>query len=490
MAPNTEKYKMRDKTKPSTLVVQLKEEFGFKYQTNCDGEAILHCYNHGGAEFLAKHLDGVFAFCLFDTEKRKVFLGRDTFGVRPAFRLTTEDGFLAVCSEIKGLQNLIHNGTASTIEALAPGHTEEYLLDEDNKARLVDRKRFHFQAQPPVYKTIAEPLGNDPLANVRNLMTAAVKKRLMSQRRIGCLLSGGVDSSLVAALVVKSAREVGIDYPIQTFAAGMPGSTDIIAARKVAEYLGTEHHEVIFSEEEGLAALNDMVYHLESYDIITIRGAVGLYFVAKYIREKTDTVVVFSGEGADELCQGYIYFHNAPDVKEADRESRRLLQDLYLFDVLRGDRIISGFGLELRLPFLDHELTSYILSLDPNIRHIVDGIEKHLLRSAFNATGLLPHETLWRPKESFSDGVSSNVRSWHHILREFTDDKVTDADVMNASRKFPHNPPKSKEAFYFRRLFEDFFPGKADLIPYLWMPKWSGETTEPSARNLKAYRTT
>ncbi|XP_013395878.1 asparagine synthetase [glutamine-hydrolyzing]-like [Lingula anatina] len=466
----------------------IQQQFGFDFETNSDGEVILHLYNHGGIEFAAQHLDGVFAFVLLDTLKRKVYVGRDTFGVRPAFCLV-EDGFLAVCSEAKGLLGLAQcsNDQSVDIQPFPPGHVETYSLDQGGKAKLEEVKRFHQIGDMPKYKTMAPALVDSISTNIRNLLDAAVKKRLMANRPIGCLLSGGLDSSLVTALVVKNAKEMGIKYKIRTFATGMPGSTDIKAARKVADFLGTEHHEVFFSEKEGVQALGDVITCLENYDIITVRAAVGMYLVSKYISEKTDTVVIFSGEGADELCQGYMYFHNAPSADDADVESRRLLDVLYRYDVLRVDRTTARWGLEVRVPFLDHQFTSYYLSIDPKLRQPKDGIEKHLLRSAFENERLIPNDILWRPKEGFSDGVSSEKRSWHCVIKEFVAPRVNDEDLKNAPKTFLCNPPSSKESYFFRQLFEDQFPGRPFWIPYYWRPKWS-QTEDPSARMLKHYK--
>ncbi|XP_013393300.1 asparagine synthetase [glutamine-hydrolyzing]-like [Lingula anatina] len=413
----------------------IQKQFDFDFETNSDGEAFLHLYNHGGIEFAAQRLDGVFAFVLLDTLKRKVYVGRDIFGVRPAFRLV-EDGFLAVCSEAKGLLGLgqCSNDHCVDIQPFPPGHVETYSLDQGGKAKLEEVKRFHNIGDMPKYKTIAPALVDSISTNIRNLLDAAVKKRLMANRPIGCLLSGGLDSSLVTALVVKNAKEMGIKYKIRTFATGMLGSTDIKAARKVADFLGTEHHEVFFSEKEGVQALGDVITCLENYDIITVRAAVGMFLVSKYISEKTDTVVIFSGEGADELCQGYMYFHNAPSADDADVDSRRLLDVLYRYDVLRVDRTTARWGLEVRVPFLDHQFTSYYLTIDPQLRQPKDGIEKHLLRSAFENERLIPNDILWRRKEGFSDGVSSEKRSWHCVIKEFVAPRVNDEDLKNAPR--------------------------------------------------------
>ena len=212
---------------------------------------------------------------------------------------------------------------------------------------------------------------------------------------------------------------------MQTFSIGMEGSTDVEAARIMAKHLDTEHHEIKFTPQEGIEALHKVIYALESYDITTIRASVGMYLVSKYVKEKTDTTVIFSGEGSDELCQGYIYFHKAPTPQEGNDESRRLLEDLYFYDVLRSDRTTAAHGLEVRVPFLDKYFTSYYLSLPPEERQPQNGVEKHLLRSAFSGTGLLPDKILWRPKEAFSDGVSSKEKSWFSLLQDHVENKVS-----------------------------------------------------------------
>ncbi|XP_074660618.1 asparagine synthetase [glutamine-hydrolyzing]-like [Tubulanus polymorphus] len=467
----------------------LGKEFGFNFATVCDGEVIIHLYDKGGIEFVAKHLDGVFAFVLMDTRARKVFVGRDTFGVRPAFRLHTPHNFLAVCSEAKGLISLCHkmSENESHVEPFPPGFVEEYELDGIGDAILKRSFRFHDIGQFPVYKTLVTTTDGDVHANVRNLLEAAVVKRLASDRRIGCMLSGGLDSSLVSALTAKHMKESGHEYPLQTFSIGMKGSPDVVAAKKVADHIGSEHYEVSFTAEEGIEALNDVIWHLESYDITTIRASVGMYLISKYISTKTDTIVVLSGEGADELAQGYIYFHQAPDASSADQESRRLLKDLYMYDVLRGDRTTAANGLEIRVPFLDHQFTAYVLSLPSEMRQPREGTEKYLIRKAFDNTGLIPHEILWRPKEAFSDGIASKEKSWFEILQEHVESKVTDDEMNNASKKYPVNTPLTKEAYYYRQVFEKQYPRRSYWIPYYWMPKWTG-ATDPSARTLSHYR--
>ncbi|CDQ75303.1 unnamed protein product [Oncorhynchus mykiss] len=362
----------------------LKKQFEFTdYQTKVDGEILLHLYERFGIQKMATLLDGVFAFILLDTANRKVFLGRDTYGVRPMFKLLTDNGFLAVSSEAKGLTDITHSmSSPPKITPFLPGHFEVFDLKPTGKVESIQMDRFHYCTQEPshaVYDTVEMlPSGFVPetvKSNIRLLFENAVRKRLMAHRRIGCLLSGGLDSSLVAAMLVKLAKEEKLKYPIQTFAIGAEDSPDILAARMVASYIGSEHHEVNFTPEEGFKAVEEVIFHLETYDITTIRASVGMYLVSKYIREKTDSVVIFSGEGSDELTQGYIYFHKAPTPKAAAEESVRLMKELYLFDVLRADRTTAAHG-------HGHLLYQYIHSfLHPFLKHIRPRSALFLLRS-------------------------------------------------------------------------------------------------------------
>lgn len=472
------------------------KQYDFDFFTKCDGEVILHLYDKFGAEKMAQMLDGVFAFCIIDTKNKEVHIGRDTFGIRPLFTLSVagrETGILALSSEAKALVPLIkqfeENGSKIVVKPFPPGQYASYSLSPDGQATFIEQNAYTEIGKPPVFETNVVPDSNDVMENIRKLFSEAVRKRLMSDRRIGCLLSGGLDSSLVASYLTKLAKESGIDYPIQTFSIGMEGSTDVAAARIVAKHIGSEHHEVIFTAEEGIQALRDVIYSLETWDITTIRASVGMYLVSKYISKETDTVVIYSGEGSDELCQGYIYFHKAPTPEEADVESRRLLEDLYLYDVLRGDRSTAAHGLEIRVPFLDVQFTSYFLSLPPEIRQPKDGIEKWLLRASFDNTDSLPKEILWRAKEAFSDGVSSTKpgQSWYELLQNHIKSKVPDKALAGAAELYPYNTPKTKEGFYYRQIFEELFPGQSHFIPYVWMPKWTN-ATDPSARTLKHYK--
>lgn len=299
---------------------------------------------------MCENLYGVFGFILFDTKQRKVYFGRDTYGVRPVFKLVTSSGTLAVCSEAKGLLNLkLAENDTYKINSVAPGSFEEYDLhmtskSNERKCTFVRQHKFHVIGNSPKYDVNVK-LTDNILENIRSCLTNAVKMRLMSQRRIGCLLSGGLDSSLISGLLVQEAHKAGITYPIQTFSIGMgEESPDVLAARRVAKHLNTEHHEVIFSAQDAVNSIRDVIKALESYDITTIRASIGMYLLSKYIKEKTDTVVIFSGEGSDEVCQGYIYFYKAPTEQAGHEESLRLCNDLHLFDVCRADRTTAAHG--------------------------------------------------------------------------------------------------------------------------------------------------
>ncbi|XP_049332391.1 asparagine synthetase [glutamine-hydrolyzing]-like isoform X1 [Astyanax mexicanus] len=473
----------------------LKEQFEFDYQTRMDGEILLHLYDRFGIEKMSSLLDGVFAFILLDTANRKIFLGRDTYGVRPMFKLLTDDGFLAVCSEAKGLTQITHSMSEPVkIMPFPPGHFEEFNLKLNGKVESVQLERFHCCTEEPKHAEYddAEQLGKGfaletVKSNIRILFENAVRKRLMAHRRIGCLLSGGLDSSLVAATLVKLSKEQELQYPIQTFAIGAEDSPDIAAARKVAAHIGSEHHEVNFTPEEAIKAVEEVIIHLESYDITTVRASVGMYLVSKYIREKTDSVVIFSGEGSDELTQGYIYFHKAPSPKAGAEDSVRLLKELYMFDVLRADRTTAAHGLELRVPFLDHRFTAYYLSLPEEMRAPKDGVEKHLLREAFSGLDLIPDEILWRRKEAFSDGMTSTKKSWYSFLQENIESKINDSQLQKAKKLFPYNPPTTKEGLFMRQLFEKHYPGCCEWTTHYWMPRWI-KATDPSARTLSIYK--
>ena len=319
---------------------------------------------------------------------------------------------------------------------------------------------------------------------INRLLTNAVKKRLMSEREIGCLLSGGLDSSLITSLVSKYQQS----GQLNTFSIGMKGSIDLEYSQIVANYLNTKHHQIEISENEFLDAIETVIYNIESYDTTTVRASVGNYLVSKYIKENSDCKVIFNGYGSDEVCCGYLYLKNAPCSNDLQIESERLIKEIYYFDVLRSDRSISCNGLEARTPFLDKSFVKYYLSIPAELKQFdgIDRLEKHLLRKAFHNHGLLPNKVLWRRKCAFSDGVSSQKKSWHKIIQYHVDDIITDQEFLEQKNNYQHCPPQMKESYYYRKVFDSFFTNQNNLIPHYWMPKWAS-TTDPSARELEGY---
>lgn len=443
---------------------------------------------------MAENLYGVFGFILFDDKEKKVFIGRDSFGVRPVFKSFNEEtGTLSICSEAKGLVNLkTKSNTKPKIEALLPGTLQEYSVSgKEHKCQFVREKKFHSIGDAPKYDVDVK-LTNDFYENIRLTLTNSVRKRLMAERRIGCLLSGGLDSSLICGLVVQEAQKLGIQqkYPIQTFSIGMGDSSpDILAARKVADMLRTEHHEVVFTPQMAVDAILPVIKALEVYDVTTIRASIPMYILSKYIKENTDTVVLFSGEGADEIGQGYVYFYKAPTIEAGHEESIRLCNDLYMFDVARADRTTAAHGLELRVPFLDHFFCHNYFTIPANERNPTsERCEKHLIRQAFNNQNVIPNEILWRPKEAFSDGVASKKKSLFEILQEYIETLVSDEEFKSECSKFTFNTPKTKEGYYYRKMFEKDYPSCVHFTPYIWLPRWCGDVIDPSARTLNIYK--
>jgi len=318
--------------------------------------------------------------------------------------------------------------------------------------------------------------------NIYTSLRNAVAKRLMSDKPIGCLLSGGFDSSIVAALL--SEHFTG-DNKLKTFSIGLEGSPDLKYARMVADFIHSDHHEVVVSEEEMLGAIEEDIIQIESYDTTTVRASTPMYLLSKYIKQNTDVTVIYSGEGSDEASGSYLYFHNAPDALTFKAETVRLMQDLSYFDVLRCDKSIAGAGLEVRVPFLDKDFLEMYMNVAPEKKMPKTyGMEKYLLRKAFEKYNLLPKEVLWRIKEGMSDGVSSQTRGWYQIIQEHTESLYTDEEFTTRSASYQFNPPMFKEALWFRDLFSKHYKGRDHTIPYYWLPKWSGNLVEPSARAL------
>jgi asparagine synthase (glutamine-hydrolysing) len=330
---------------------------------------------------------------------------------------------------------------------------------------------------------------------IQHYLNEAVKKRvLVTERPIACLLSGGLDSSLITALVNECHKQRS-DKPLETFSIGLLGSEDLKYARIVADYLGTNHTEILLTEQDFIEVIPDVICTIESYDTTTVRASIGNYLLGKYISENSDAKVIFNGDGSDELCGGYLYMHSAPDAIEFDKECRRLLKNIHAFDVLRSDKCISSHGLEPRTPFLDRTWVQQYLSIHPSLRFHPGNkqCEKFLLRSAFseenyldsNGSALLPKCVLWRTKEAFSDGVSKTTRSLYEIIQENVS-KNNSTLIQNLNQNYNHNPPDTDEKKYYREIFEEAYPGLGEIIPYFWMPRYV-EARDASARTLKIY---
>jgi asparagine synthase (glutamine-hydrolysing) len=320
-----------------------------------------------------------------------------------------------------------------------------------------------------------------------------VQKRMLvdSKEMIGCLLSGGLDSSIISALVAENFLN---KKDLHTFSIGLKDSVDLKYAKVVAEYLGTTHHEIIVSEKEMLESIPEVIKQIESFDITTIRASTPMYLLSKYIKNNTNIKVVFSGEGSDEASGSYIYFHNAPNPLEFQNECLRLLQDLHYFDLLRADKTTSGNGLELRVPFMDINFLKFYMSIDPKLKMPKNfGIEKYILRKSFE--NILPKNIIYRTKEAFSDGISSQTNSWFNIIQKYINEKISDLEFSSTieSMKSLNLPiiPETKESLYYYLTYKSFYKDFINynfIIPYYWLPKWSGDIKEPSARVLETYK--
>jgi asparagine synthase (glutamine-hydrolysing) len=443
-------------------------------------------------------LDGVFAFVLYDSQSDTYIVGRDPYGVRPLYYMqkkevsyllgdvdcpVTIDKGMLFASERKALEPFANEH--SVIEEFPPGQVWTIQgKTNDFFQRRIAKQTYH---TVPWIK-MANPLGWDE--TLRFALEEAVRKRVeLSERPIAALLSGGLDSSLIAALVQKELLQEG-KPPLKTFSIGMPGSTDLKYARMVGHHIGSDHTEILTSAEEMFSYIPDVIRDIESYDITTVRASVGNWLVSKRIRETTDCKVVFNGDGSDEVLGGYLYFYRAPSDEAFERESERLLEEISKYDVLRSDRSISSHGLEPRTPFLDKQFVQVARSLPTDLRRPSNILcEKWCLRKAFEETGLLPSEVLWRKKEAFSDGVSSTEKSWYQEVQDRIESKgLVPFDWEQRAKEFANPVPKTKEAFYYRTVYETLYKHTGTYWPF-WMPKWSGETTDPSARTLSLYTT-
>ena len=445
------------------LKTKLESSYTFKSGSDC--EVLIPLYEQYGLEILCKYLDAEFALVLYDNKTKQLMAARDPMGIRPMFYgYSKKEHQICFASEAKALFDLCDD-----IMPFPPGH---YYLD----------------GQFVCYNDLSDPktIVDDDLETIagklKTKLEKAVEKRFMSDVPIGYLLSGGLDSSLVCAIGQKLS-----DKPIRTFAIGMESDPiDLKYAKQVADYLGTEHTEVIMNKEDLYQHLKEVIYHLETFDITTIRASMAMYILCKYIHQNTDIKVIMTGEVSDELF-GYKYTDFAPNAKAFQEEASKRIKELYMYDVLRADRCISAHALEGRVPFADLDFVDYSMSIDPAKKMNVYNKGKYLLRHAFEGTDYLPHDILFREKAAFSDAVGHSMVDY---LKELAEDKYSDEDVLNAKDKYSYCTPFTKESLMYRDIFESFFPQQGKWIKDFWMPnkEWENcDVDDPSARVLKNY---
>ena len=439
LAANGEIYNHRELRK------QFKNKY--KFQTESDCEVILALYKEKGVHFIDE-MNGIFGFAIYDVDNDEYFIARDHMGIIPLYIGWDQNGTFYVASELKALE-----GVCTKIELFPPGH---YLSSKDGKfVKWYKRDWVEYDAVKDNETSIQA---------IKEALEAAVHRQLMSDVPYGVLLSGGLDSSITSAIAKKYAQKrIESDdttdawWPqLHSFSVGLEGSPDLAAAKKVAEHIGTIHHEIKFTIQEGLDAIRDVIYNLETYDITTIRASTPMYLMARVIKSM-GIKMVLSGEGADELFGGYLYFHKAPNAKEFHEETVRKLDKLHMYDCLRANKSLAAWGIEGRVPFLDKEFMDVAMRINPQDKMINgERMEKWVVRKAFEE--MLPESVAWRQKEQFSDGVGY---SWIDTLKEVVAREVSDEQLTNASYKFPIQTPTSKEEFYYRSIFADHFPSDA-----------------------------
>ena len=439
LAANGEIYNHRELRQPY--------EGNYNFQTHSDCEVILALYKDKGPSFIDE-MNGIFGFALYDVENDAYFIARDHMGIIPLYMGWDKHGTFYVASELKALE-----GVCTKIELFPPGH---YLYSKEGEIKKwYSRDWMDFENVKDNETSIEE---------LRDALDAAVHRQLMSDVPYAVLLSGGLDSSITSALAVKYAdKRVEEDdkakawWPrLHSFAIGLEGSPDLAAAQKVADHLDTVHHEIVFTIQEGIDAIKDVIYHLETYDITTVRASTPMYLMARAIKAM-GIKMVLSGEGSDEIFGGYLYFHKAPNPEEFHKETVRKLDKLHQYDCLRANKALAAWGIEGRVPFLDKEFMDVAMRLNPKDKMITgERMEKWILRKAFEH--MLPESVAWRQKEQFSDGVGY---SWIDTLKDMVDQEVTDEQMANAHFRFPVQTPTSKEEFYYRSIFEEHFPSDA-----------------------------
>ena len=445
LAANGEIYNHQD------LRAQLGSNYAF--QTNSDCEIILALYKEKGVNFI-DDLNGIFGFVLYDEVNNEYLIARDHMGIIPLYMGWDKHGTFYISSELKALE-----GVCNKIEIFPPGH---FMSSKDNKlVKWYDRDWMNFDYVKD---------NNTSIDDLQIALENAVHRQLMSDVPYGVLLSGGLDSSITSALAKKYSKNriesndvKSAWYPqLHSFAVGLKGSPDLIAAQKVADHIDSIHHEITFTVQEGLDAIRDVIYHLETYDVTTIRASTPMYLMARVIKSM-GIKMVLSGEGADEIFGGYLYFHKAPDSKEFHEETVRKLDKLYQYDCLRANKSLAAWGIEGRVPFLDKEFIDVAMRINPKDKMITsEKMEKWVLRKSFEK--YLPESVAWRQKEQFSDGVGYD---WIDSLKDLVNEKVSDDMFKNAKFTFPFQTPMSKEEYYYRSIFENHFPSEtsATTVP-------------------------
>ncbi len=426
----------------------------YKFQTGSDCEVILALYQEKGIDFL-EDISGIFAFALYDEEKDEFLIARDPIGVIPLFIGRDKDGKVYCASELKALE-----GFCDEYEPFLPGHY--YSSKEGVMKRWYKRDWFEYDAVKDNGASVKD---------IHDALESAVKRQLMSDVPYGVLLSGGLDSSVISAVAKKFAHkrieEEGKSdawWPrLHSFAVGLKGAPDLAKAKEVAEHIGTVHHEINYTIQEGLDAIRDVIYFIETYDVTTVRASTPMYLLARVIKSM-GIKMVLSGEGADEIFGGYLYFHKAPNAREFHEETVRKLGKLHLYDCLRANKSLSAWGVEGRVPFLDKEFLDVAMRTNPEAKMCPGNeIEKKIVREAF--AEYLPESVAWRQKEQFSDGVGY---SWIDTLKQITSEQVTDEQMAHAAERFPINTPMNKEEYYYRTIFEEHFPSEsaARCVPH------------------------
>ena len=501
---------------------------------HCIGDLYLR-HRDDPATFI-RALDGVFALVLYDGDLQRLIVARDPYGIRPLYvanvmvdnskeqalvnntlktillsstetdicDLSGSTGPVQINAPIEYLQHdmeFMKTNTyifSSEIKALLPeyedistflpGHVQVYETVTNTLIQDIEYHNVPWIINPEFRSSVTASL--DQAANsLRFALEEAVTKRMLTDRPVAALLSGGLDSSLIAALVQQNLNQLG-QPPLKTYSIGFEGSSDVAHARLVADWIGSDHTEIIMTPDEFFNAIPEVIKAIESFDTTTVRASTGNYLIAKKIRELSDCKVVFNGDGSDELFGGYLYFNRAPNNEAFHAETARLLKDLHYFDVLRSDRSISANGLEARTPFLDKQFVALVRSIDPELLRPVPGkrMEKYILRYAFDDGVTLPEEVLWRRKEAFSDGVSTPEKAWFQEIQDRVS-KMVPVDWKAKLSASPHLPPTTPEEYYYRFLFTTAYGLNAIKVatPYKWMPRWSPETTDPSARTLTVY---